>query len=174
MKKAFSILLPFLPLIYVLSIAGLFFLDANDELLFAILGCFVLLSLALTVLSCSFAHNVPLLLLTRSNIWAAVSNLTLLICEIVYWVITLREIRVAEADGAMGGGLALVVLFLLYLPHWVSYLLTRICGAVNCMRILRHSPDSSNYMLHIPMQLFPITDMISAILLHIRVKNLEN
>ena len=171
MKKAFLILLPLLPLIYVLSIAGLFFLDSNDEQLFAVLGCYIFLSLVLTICGCTRTKNTPFIMLARSNVWAAVSNLILFLAEGVYWIISLNQIKIAEANGAMEGGLMLLLLILLYLPHWISYLLTRIAGAVNCVRILR---SDSNYMLHALMHLLPVTDLISAIIVLYQVKKQEN
>jgi hypothetical protein len=174
MKRVFLILSPLLPVIYILSIAGLIIFDANDSQTFAVFGCYIILSLTLSVLGCIFTKDIPQLKVARSHLWSTISNLTLFICEAVYWIITLIQIRKEEEIGAMGGGLALLILILICLPHWISYLLTRITGAVNCTRILQGKSNRLDYFLHTIMHLFPVTDLISAILVLRQVKKVEN
>jgi hypothetical protein len=174
MKKVLLVLMPLLPVFYVLTILGLFLLDVNDEQLFVALGGYIVIPLAATILHCWLTSNSASYPLTLSNMWAYISNLALFLFEAVYWVKTLIEVRIAEQNGAMGGGLGLVLLILLYLPHWVSYSLTHVAGAIGCSRVLQDKCTPGVRICHILLQLFPFTDLISEIWVLNRVKKQEN
>lgn len=174
MKRIVLILLALLPIIHIFSIAALIFLDADDLQTFAVFGCYTILSVTLCVLSCTITKKTPPLLLARHHLWATITNLSLLVCEVIYWIITMIQIRIGESIGAMGGGLALLILIIICLPHWISYLLTRIADAVNCTRILRHNSTEADHFLHAIMRLFPVADLISAIIVLRQLKKAEN
>lgn len=70
----------------------------------------------------------------------------------------------------MGGGLGLLLLIILYLPHWFSYFLTRIVGAVSCYRALQGIVPVNARLVFSLLQLIPGADVISAVLVLRRVK----
>ena len=175
MKKTIVWLNALLPVIYLMAIVLSILINPEDETLFLILGVYAFIGLLFPCLLPLLTSNASRKFLATANLWICISNLSLLMAQGIYWFIVLEETRKATANGAMGGGLGLVVLILLYLPHWASYFVTRIACAVNCARILRHkSYYNHNYILYALMHLLPITDLISAMLVLRQVKKQEN
>ena len=174
MKKAIVWLNALLPVMYLMMIGICILINPNDEMLFFILGIYSLIGLLLPGLLALLTANTSNRLLATGNLWIAISNLSLLAAQAIYWFTRLIEIQIAAANGAMEGGLELVVLILLYLPHWVSYFLARIACAINCVRVLLHKSNNANYILYALMHLLPITDLIGAMLVLRQVKKQEN
>ena len=171
MKKASTILTAMLPVMYLMAIGLSIVINPNDETLFLILGSYMLIGLLLPCLLFLFTAQAARKFLSIGNIWIIVGNLVLFIAEIVYWLIALKETQIAEANGAMGGGLGLVLLIILYLPHWITYLCSRIVVSINCHRASKGICAQEIRALHALLHLLPVTDLASAIWIHYKVKN---
>lgn len=164
MKKMLAILTALLPAIYVGSLQVSFLLHADDDILFVILGVFSVIGILFPVLFCIFGAKAENKFLAVSNIWFYAGNLLLLATQIALWIVRYQEVRIAEQNGGMEGGLGLALLILLFLPHWISYLFVRIIGAISCARSLRGVNGTRINVLLTSMQLFPVTDLISSII----------
>lgn len=162
MKKTLSVLTALLPLIYVASLVLLFLLDVTDAPLFGFMIAYCVIAAVLLIAFCILSAGATRRFLAVTNIWLYAGNLALFLFETVYWLVQLEQTRIAEQNGAMGGGLGLVLLILIYLPHWFSYLLTRIAGAINCVHTLRGVCGGGICAFHTLLQLLPVTDLVSA------------
>ena len=162
MKKILSAIASFLPLIYIASLLMLFLLDATDEPLLLFMVCYCIFSAIVVIMLCFITAGADRKFLANTNILLYVGNLGLFIFEIIFWLVQMEQVRIAEQNGAMGGGLALFLLILLYLPHWFSYLLTHVAGAINCLRILHGRRNGFACAIHTILHLLPMTDLISA------------
>ena len=174
MKKASTILTAMLPVMYLMAIGLSIVINPNDETLFLILGSYMLIGLLLPCLLFLFTAQAERKFLSIGNIWIIVGNLVLFIAEIVYWLIALKETQIAEANGAMGGGLGLVLLIILYLPHWITYLCSRIVVSINSHRALKDICAQGIRALHAFLHMIPVLDLVSAIWVHWKVKMEEN
>ena len=170
MKKILAAATCLLPILYAICLAILAMLDATDTPLLIFMLCYCIISLVLHMIYCLATNHVSQQFLAGSNLWFYGVNLVFFLAEIVFWAIRLEQNRIAEQNGAMGGGLGLVLLILIYLPHWFSYLLTRITGAINCERTLRGLCNANVKFIHSALQLFPGADLISAIWVYHRTK----
>jgi hypothetical protein len=162
MKKTIVVLCALLPVIYVLSLLFLFLQDASDAPLLTFMIIYCVAAAVLHVLFCILTATSERKFLAACNIWLHVGNLLLFIFEAVYWFVQLEQTRIAEQNGAMGGGLGLVLLILLYLPHWFSYFLTHITATINCSRTLQGICTGGVCALLAGLQLLPVTDILSA------------
>lgn len=163
MKKILSFFTAFLPLIYVAAVFLLFLVDSTDELLLAVMIIYIAVALLLHALFLYHAAKAPPRFLAISNLCLYSGNFLLLLVEIIYWLVYYHQTQIAAQNGAMGGGLGLFLLILLYLPHWATYLLTHIVGASCCRITLKGKYSQGTQICHIIMQLLPITDLTSAI-----------
>lgn len=163
MKKTVTILTGLLPVIYAGMIGLLIFVNPQDEMLFALMGLYTLLGLVAPIMFSAVTTKAERTFLAVSNVWFYGVNLLFFLAEIIFWLVRLEQNRIAEQNGAMEGGLGLVLLILIYLPHWISYLVTRLAGSVSCERSLRGICGESVKALHIILQLFPGADLISAV-----------
>lgn len=163
MRKAVTILTGLLPVIYAGMIGLMICFDLGDEALFAVMGIYTLLGLVLPIALSALTVKAEPEFLASGNIWCYSINLVLFLAEVIFWLVRAEQNRIAEQNGAMEGGLGLVLLILVYLPHWVSYLATRLAGAISCARSLHGSSRAGIKALHIILQLFPGTDLISAL-----------
>ena len=170
MQKILSNVFAAMPLIYTASLLSFTQLDITDEQLFLFLAVYILAALLLAILYAASSANVPVDQTARSSIWHYSTNLAVWVAEIVFWCIRYVQDRIATQNGAMEGGLGLVLLIVIFLPHWLSYLFTRIAGAVCCARILRKEHTPETVTLHILLQLFPVTDLVSSIWVYRKVK----
>lgn len=162
MKKTLSVLAALLPVIYIASLVLLVLLDAADEPLVGFMIAYCIIAAVLLVVFSILTAGAKRRFLAVTNIWLYAGNLVLFLFEAVYWLVQLEQTRIAEQNGAMGGGLGLVLLILIYLPHWFSYLLTHIAGAINCVRTLHGICSGGVCAFHTLLQLLPVTDLISA------------
>lgn len=163
MKKALAILTALLPVIYAISMQLSVFLIKGDEALFAMLGIFLLIGFLLPVSFSIATAAADKRFLAICNLWFYAGNLLLFAYEIVLWCIRYHEEQIAAQNGAMGGGLGLALLILLYLPHWSNYLVVRIVGAVSTARTLKGISGENARMAHTFLQLIPAADLLSAI-----------
>ena len=164
MKKLFSVLTVLLPAVFAVSLLLSAVSGAEDEALLALIGGFLFIGILFPVVFAAITANADKKFLAVSNLWFYATNLLLFASEIILWIIRWNEVRIAEQNGAMEGGLGLVLLILLYLPHWISYLVTRIVGAVSTARVLKDVCDSGTGSVHTLVQLVPVADLLSAIL----------
>ncbi len=163
MKKLMAVLTALLPVIYAGSLYASFLLRADDDILFVILGGFAIIGFLFPVLFCIFTAKAGRKFLAVSNVWSYAGNILLFLSEIVLWFARFQEVLIAEQNGGMEGGLGLFLLILLFLPHWFSYLFTRIVGIVSCARSLKGVCSDGVRALHAVLQLLPGTDLISAV-----------
>lgn len=170
MRKAVTILTGLLPVIYVGMMGLMICFDPGDEALFAAMGIYTLLGLVLPIALGVLTAKAEPEFLATGNVWCYCINLVLFLAEVIFWLVRAEQNRIAEQNGAMEGGLGLVLLALVYLPHWVSYLATRLAGAINCERSLRGICREGITALHIILQLFPGGDLISALWVQRRIK----
>lgn len=162
MKKTLSVLTALLPVIYIAALVLLFLRDVTDTTLLSFMICYCVVAAVLLVAFCILTAGAKRKFLAVTNIWLYAGNLALFLFETAYWLVQLEQTRIAEQNGAMGGGLGLVLLILIYLPHWFSYLLTHIAGAINCVRTLHGICSGVSSAFHTLLQLLPVTDLISA------------
>ena len=162
MKKILSAIAALLPVIYIVSLFVLFLMDATDKPLLLFLVCYCIFAAIVLIVFGFITAGADRKFLANTNILLYAGNLGVFILEIIYWTIRLEQNRLAAQNGAMGGGLDILLLILFNLPHWFSYMLTRFAGAINCLRILHGRRRGIVCALHAILQLFPVTDLISA------------
>ena len=162
MKKILSAIAALLPVIYIASLFVLFLMDATDKPLLLFLVCYCIFAAIVLIVFGFITAGADRKFLANTNILLYAGNLGIFILEIIYWTIRLEQNRLAAQNGAMGGGLDILLLILFNLPHWFSYMLTRFAGAINCLRILHGRRRGIVCALHAILQLFPVTDLISA------------
>lgn len=174
MKKTVLILTGTLPFVYWGMIGLLMLTDADDEMLFGMMGLYTLMGIVLPILFSHLTAKADRRFLAVSNLWLYGGNLAVFLAEAIFWLVRLKENRIAAENGGMEGGLVLVLLILIYFPHWISYVATRLAGAVNCERslqgICRGCVRSANTLL----QLIPGADVISAIWVLRRITRQEH
>ena len=164
MKKLFAVLTALFPLIYAISMLILAVLGTEDEALFTVLGILLLVGILLPVAFAATSGKAQRKFLALCNLWFYACNLLIFAGELILWVVRFRENQIASQNGAWEGGLVLVLLFLLYLPHWTVYLVVRIVGAISTARTLKGVSEDSTRMSHTFLQLIPVVDLVSAIL----------
>ena len=164
MKKVFAVLTALLPAVYLVSIGLSAVYGAEDKALFTILGLLLVIGFLLPVWFAFLAANADKKFLAVCNLWFYGGNLFLFATEIALWIHSYIENRIAAQNGAMEGGLVLFLLILLYLPHWANYLVVRIVGSVSTGRILSGICEKRCRLIHMDLQLLPVADLISAIL----------
>ncbi len=163
MKKPFAPLVAVLPLLYILAIGLPFLWDTSDSLVLFLLGIYLLLTLLFTVsFYLSIDHYSPKQLAVYNILFSA-GNLLLLLAEAIYWLAKETEIQQQAQNGATEGGLLLLVLIILYLPHQISYFMVRITGIVSCNRSLNNICSGGAKILHNILHFFPVADLISSI-----------
>lgn len=172
MKKLSAALVALLPLVYVAAMWSSIKIRISDEQFFGILGVYALIGFLFPVIFSISSAKSARKFKAISNVWFYAGNLILLIAEIVYWFIQYEEVLIAERNGGMEGGLGLALLIIIYLPHWFTYLFTRIAGAISCARTLNGVCGGDAKIFHILLQLFPIFDLISAIWVLYKVNSL--
>lgn len=170
MKKTVTILTGLLPVIYAGMLGLMVLVNPQDELMFALMGLYALLGLVAPLVFSAVTANGERRFLAVSNVWFYSANLLFFLAEIIFWLVRAEQNRIAEQNGAIEGGLGLVLLILIYLPHWISYLVTRLAGAVSCERSLRGICSDGVKALHAILQLFPGADLISALWVLRRIK----
>lgn len=172
MKKLLAILTALLPVIYVITMQIVSQVQMGDDGFFAVLGIYLLIGLMFPILFSIASTKACKRFLAISNVWIYCANLALMIAEIVFWLIRFEENRIAEQNGAMEGGLGLVLLILfVYMPHWLSYLISRIVGAIHCERTLKGICGGGARALLTLFQLLPVTDLLSALWVYRKVRN---
>ena len=164
MKKVFAVLTTLLPAVYLIGLGISASVGAEDAALFALLGVMLILGFLLPVWYAMITANADKKFLAVCNLWFYGGNLFLFATEIALWIHSYIENRIAAQNGAMEGGLVLFLLILLYLPHWSNYLVVRIVGVVSTGRILSGICEKRCRLIHMDLQLLPVADLISAIL----------
>jgi hypothetical protein len=101
------------------------------------------------------------------------SNLLVFLAQIVIMIIVIIDVRIAEQQGAMEGGLMIVLYYFLFLPSRINYLICRITAALCAHRALDDTLYSHRKGLHTFLHLIPIADMISAIWVYSKVKHCQ-
>lgn len=174
MKKLFTVLTVLLPLAYVLGMIVFLYISPEDEVLFAVLGGITLLGLVICTVFSVITSKADRKFLAVTDIWILAVNLVLYVAEAVWWLVAYVQVRIGEQNGAMEGGLALVLLIFFYTPHWITYLFSRICASINCERVLKDVCGNGVKTFHIILHFFPFTDLISAIWVLRRVNQFQH
>lgn len=174
MKQGAKWLTALLPVVYCVGMQCMVLIsDASDELLFGFLGVYLLLGLFITVLhTVLFRQESPKTVAT-ANLWITVSNLIVFLSCILLLIIRMEETRIAEENGAMEGGLGIFLLIVVYLPHWITYLLARISCAIGCARIWKGRKDGVLGDSLTVLCLIPVLDLISVIVVLRKVKHCQ-
>ena len=170
MKKVLAAVMGLLPAVYLLCLGLSFLLDSQDEPLLVMMLGYCAAALAIHIAYSARTARSSRRFQAVSNLWICSVNFAFLLAEIILWLVQLRGVRLAEAEGAMGGGLGLLLLIILYLPHWFSYFLTRIVSTVSCYRALQGIVPVNARLVFSLLQLIPGADVISAVLVLRRVK----
>ena len=173
MKKMLGIFTALTPAFYILTLVMLFLVDAKDGLtIFSIFGT-IILTLIICTIYASCRHKAENLFLAKMNLWIVGSNLLVFLAQIVIMIIVIIDVRIAEQQGAMEGGLAIVLYHFFFLPSRINYLICRITAALCAHRALDDTLYSHRKGLHTFLHLIPIADMISAIWVYRKVKHFQ-
>lgn len=173
MKRLSALLVAILPLIYIGAMECCHRIRISDEVFFAILGGYTLVGILFPILFSIVSAKAEGKFLAACNVWFYAGNLAVLAAQTVHWLIKLKEIRIAEQNGAMEGGLGLVLtVVFLYFPHWISYLFTRISGAISCSRALKGICRQEVRIIHTVLQLFVLTDLLSGIWVYCKCRRI--
>ena len=173
MKKLFAILTALTPAFYILTLVTLYQVDAKDGFtIFSILATIVL-TLIICKIYASFRHKAENLFLAKMNLWIIGSNLLIFLAQIVIMIIVIIDVRIAAQEGAMEGGLGIVLYYFLFLPSRINYLICRITAALCARRALDETLYSHRKGLHSILHLFPVLDLISAIWVYRKVKHCQ-
>ena len=173
MKKLFGILTALIPAIYVCGLVLFLYLMPEDEVLFAVLGGIILLSLIFCIGYGTTSHKADSLYLAKMNMWIIGGNLLLFAAEIAWLIISMIQVHIATQQGGMEGGLGIFLLIIFFLPSWISYLICRFTAAVCCFDALNGKVSNSAKTLHTILHLFTISDMISAVWVYRKVKHFQ-
>ena len=174
MKKLFAVLYVLIPVFYAAGMLACLYSMPEDEVLFTLLGGIIVLSFVSCIAYSILSANAKRQFLAITNIGSISCNLLLFAAEITWLVISYIQVRIAEQNGGMEGGLGIVLLIVIYMPHWISYLICRITASINCSRALKGISSSSASIIHSILHLFPITDLISAVLVLQRVNRFQH
>lgn len=174
MKKLFAILTALTPAFYILTLVTLYQVDAKDGFtIFSILATIVL-TLIICKIYASFRHKAENLFLAKMNLWIIGSNLLVFLAQIVIMVIVIIDVRIAEQQGAMEGGLAIVLYHFFFLPSRINYFVCRITAALCARRALDETLYSHRKGLHSILHLFPFADIVSAVWVYRKVKAFQS
>ena len=163
MKTATKWLMILLPVLYCVGMQSMVVLDASYEFLFGFLGGYLLLGLIATVLYSVLTRLDSPASAVKANIWILASNLLVFACCLILLTVRFIENRIAEENGAMEGGLLIFLLIVVFLPHWLTYLMARIAGAVCCSK--KWPGRKVHGELLGVLSLIPVADLIIAIIL---------
>ena len=173
MQKVFGILTALIPAFYAGGMVLFLYLMPEDEVLFAVLGGIILLSLIFCIGYGAASQKADSLYLARMNLWIIGGQMLLFTAEITWLIIAAIQVHIATQQGGMEGGLGIFLLIILYMPSWISYLICRFTAAVCCFDALKDKVISRSRTLHTLLHLFPVLDLISAILVYRTVKRFQ-
>ena len=173
MKKLFAILTALTPALFILTLVILFQVDAKDGLTIISILATIVLTLIICKVYASFRHKAEILFLAKMNLWIIGSNLLVFLAQIVIMVIVIIDVRIAEQQGAMEGGLMIVLYYFLFLPSRINYLICRITAVLCARNALDETLYSHRKGIHSILHLFPFADMVSAIWVYRTVKRCQ-
>lgn len=173
MKRFFGILTALLPALFAAGIGLLFLWSPDDSVVFAFLGGYLLWSLICSIAYATASHKTDSVYLAKLNLWIIGGQLFLFAAEIVWLIITAIDVHIATQQGAMEGGLAIFLLIVFYLPSWLSYLFCRFAAAIGVWDALKETCSASSRMTHTILHIFPVSDLISAIMVYRTVKHCQ-
>jgi hypothetical protein len=173
MKKMLGIFTALTPAFSILTLVMLFQVDAKDGLTIISILATIVLTLIICKVYASFRHKAEILFLAKMNLWIIGSNLLVFLAQIVIMIIVIIDVRIAEQQGAMEGGLMIVLYYFLFLPSRINYLICRITAALCARNALDETLYSHRKGIHSILHLFPIADMISAIWVYRKVKHCQ-
>lgn len=174
MKKLFAVLVSLIPAIYAAGMVLFLFIMPEDEVLFTVLGGIVLLSIVFCTVHSILSTKADRKFLALSNVWSVGGNLLLVIAEFVWLIVSYIQVRIAEQNGGMEGGLGIVLLIVFFMPHWISYLICRLTAAIGCERAL-HGMIGNGWKTFLTLcHIIPVLDLICAIVVLHKVKRFHS
>ncbi|MGN0999020.1 MAG: hypothetical protein ACI4PO_05660 [Faecousia sp.] len=160
MRKAMPVLSALLPYIYFLGFGCMLLLDIDsDAVLLGFLAVYFVLGILVSALYAVFAD-------ARSNFAVKLAAIPGDLFVIAYFVIRCMETEQATQNGAIEGGLGIIVLIILSIPYLLCRVMTMISSAVACGRRV-HGSDHIYTVLHV----LPIFDIIGAAIVRKRIQN---
>lgn len=174
MKKLFAVLVTLIPALYVAGMALFLYIMPEDEVLFAVLGGTVVLSIVLCAFYSVYSKSADKQSLAVTNIWIVAGNLLLFAAELIWLIIQTVRVNIGAQNGELEGGLGIFLLIIFYLPHWISYFVCRCTAAICCQRALRGITGSTTKTIHVLLHLFPVLDLCSAIWVLWKVKHCQS
>ncbi len=171
MKKLSPYLIAILPLLYLAMIDLLYLVDASVSALIGVFLIYMVLSMLFTTAFSHYIDCYPRAKLAQYDFLFSLENFLLFLAEVVYWLVQ-RALMLEQAqNGATEGGLILLLLIILYLPHWVSYFMIRVIGIISCNRMLSGICSKGTKTVHAICHFFPATDVISSLLVLRKIKS---
>ena len=168
-KKLLAVFMTLWPVIFS-AISALFISLELDGALFISLIIFVLFGLVFSIAFTIRTQGAKPQFLAKSNILMLGANAAVFIAEMIWLAVSYYNVYTEESNGAMGGGLLLFLILLICAPHWLTYLFTRICAAINCYRATKDLKAEPFRTLHTLAHMIPIVDLFSAITVFLKVK----
>jgi hypothetical protein len=171
MRKVFNVLIASIPLLYIAAVIAMVYIMPENDALFLILGGVFLLSIVFCIgYSVNNKDSDPVTIAT-TNLWVIGGNLLLFAAEIIWLIMQAIDVQIQTQNGAMEGGLGIFLLIILYLPHWINYFICRLTAAVHCCRALHGICTSGQSGIYAVLHIFPVLDIISAIIVLRKVKD---
>lgn len=171
MKKLSPYLTALLPLLYLVMVGLMCLVDASDSVLIGVFLIYMVLSMLFTTVFSHYIDCYPRAKLAQYDFLFSLGNLLLFLAEVVYWLVQ-RTLMLEQAqNGATEGSLILLLLIILYLPHWVSYFMVRVIGIISCNRMLNGICSRGTKTLHTICHFFPATDLMSSLWVLHKIKS---
>lgn len=162
MLNLFFVLMMACPYVYFAGIVFFAFFDFDSDGL--LLGFFLLYIVAAIVITVCYgvtAKGKPLGLASR-NLWSKLVAIPGDLAVLAFVVIRCGENAQAAAEGAMGVGLSVFVLFLFLTPYLIARGSAMLSQLAVCRRIISASHDQPKGYGYVLLHLLPVVDVVSA------------
>ena len=160
MSKVTPVLAAAFPYVFFAGFGCMLLFDSvSDGVLLGFLAVYFALGVILSVLYAVFAD-------ARSNFAVKLAAIPGDLFVIVYFVIRCIEVEQATQNGAIEGGLGIIVLIILSIPYLLCRVMSMVSAAIACGRRV-HGSDHIYTVLHV----LPIFDIIVAAIVRKRIQN---
>lgn len=174
MRKVYNTLVALIPAMYIGGMTAFLYIMPEDEVLFTVLLGIILLSIIFCIAYSVNSTQQDKKTLCVTNLWMICGNLILFVAEITWLIISSIQVHIATQNGGMEGGLGIFLLIIFYFPHWISYLICRITAAIHCNRALDGICSRGKAGVYTILHLFPVLDLIFAILVLRKVNRFQD
>ena len=161
MKKLFAVLVALIPVLYVTCMLLVLFYE--EDYIPTLLGGIIILGLLFNAAFCALSNKANKKFLATCNLWSLSTNLIVYAAEIIYFIVLVAMSSDIGPSPDMGVGLGIALYIIFCIPHWITYLFTRIFAAINCGIALRNVCSTAVKALHVILHLIPLADLLSAI-----------